>query len=386
MTLPLIAASVPYASPRPDAPVVLDGDVVTLQDTGRSNAFPDIVHFGDGELLVIYREAFAHSQQTGLNGGDLFTQRSLDYGNTWGAPINILDDPVRDLRDPCLSILSDGTLTCTYFLFEDDNPDLTLKTSRGPYVITSTDKGVTWSAPQLIGNAWNFKAQNSCPIVEDLLGGHLMVGTYGKDIGEQYLNTGVWVADGTGAAALAGPWTFVPLLDTDGTNPINPNEPRPGVQPDGSYVCLQRHGGQQTALLTADSPFGPWSEPTPVIGGSGAQATGRPTWLRLASGKVVLGYRGQNNADGRSPATLATNLDGDLTGWTGITSFGPYTQGQMTYIGLCEVEPGWIGVVYGIEYASTNSDIYFRYARDGAAVPRPSKITDLGAGPVRLTA
>jgi hypothetical protein len=362
MTVPISVGNVPAVAPTHSNPVT-DGSYVTLIDNARSNAFPSILNLGDGEFLVGYREAYAHSQQTGALRGRIWAQRTTDYGDAFGSPFTIYDHGVWDARDPCFSTLSDGTHVCTFFMFEDNSAVLDEKISHGPYYMTSPagGDGSTWSAPVHIGDGWDFKAQNSCPVVE--AGGFLMVGTYGKDVGETYLNTGVWVAEitTTVAAALTGTWTFVPLSDTDGVDSDNPNEPRPGLLDDGTFVAFQRHTGIRIARLTAETPLGPWSEATPVIGTSGAQATGRPTWIKTQSGKLLLGYRGHE-----SFATFSASLDGTGTSWTTPTQVDPDPAVQMTYIDFCEVEPGWIAMAYGIENGSGNSDILLRYLRDGA--------------------
>src|SRR5438128_12324665 len=71
--------------------------------------FPVIAALGPRELLVVLRGGAGH---IGL-GGRLDVVRSMDGGQTWGAPLTVADSE-RDDRNPALGSAADGTLVLAY--------------------------------------------------------------------------------------------------------------------------------------------------------------------------------------------------------------------------------------------------------------------------------
>jgi len=123
-------------------------DIRKLSGTSASNVvtgqgyFPVIADLGDGELIVVHRGGSGHM---GL-GGRLDVCRSLDWGETWDAPVTIADSE-RDDRNPALGIAPDGTVVLAYHWqgnYDEDGmwkPELGKQDTR---VVYSSDGGRSW--------------------------------------------------------------------------------------------------------------------------------------------------------------------------------------------------------------------------------------------------
>jgi hypothetical protein len=117
---------------------------------------PAMVDLGDGELLVVMRTGRA---------APLHQVRSLDHGFTWGEPESLHMPGL----DPCLLLLSDGTLALSSGTRIPDAPwDVTNVQDyqkryvegagdpplvRGGYLVFSHDGGRSYSEPLLIDDA-----------------------------------------------------------------------------------------------------------------------------------------------------------------------------------------------------------------------------------------
>ena len=132
------------------------------------NSFPNIVKRQDGSMVAVFRQAPDRRRTLGHNlhidpSSRAVSIASNDGGKTWSAPSVLYDDFLYGIQDPCLNLLSDGTLFCTFFtwqvLLPEDVPAFNPATYDrriggkwvgrlgGAYSIRSTDGGATWDDP-----------------------------------------------------------------------------------------------------------------------------------------------------------------------------------------------------------------------------------------------
>lgn len=158
-------------------------DVVVARQNGEYNTFfPTVERLRDGELVVVYYESPEHMHHLGR----IALVRSRDEGQTWSAPVVVVDRPGINHRDPSIIETSHGTLIVSYYLFFDMR-------SLGVFVLRSEDRGKTWSAPIQVATSLDVPADHqhlplegpatSAKIVE-LDGGDLLIPTYGHRVGE----------------------------------------------------------------------------------------------------------------------------------------------------------------------------------------------------------
>jgi hypothetical protein len=119
----------------------------------------DLIALRSGELLLLTREGTEHLS----NDGDVILVRSKDGGKTWNKKKEIVS-AIKDLdeREGCGVQLKDGTIVVGVFYNNLYGPDGGYKKGPakvlgrdgprqlGAYIVTSTDDGHTWSAPNYI--------------------------------------------------------------------------------------------------------------------------------------------------------------------------------------------------------------------------------------------
>lgn len=182
LLLPAFVIAASQAVPGPNANVSRP-DVVVARGNGENNTFfPTVERLRDGDLLVVYYESPEHMHHLGR----IALVRSRDDGQTWSAPVVVVDRPGINHRDPSIIETSHGTLIVCYYLFFDMR-------SLGVFVIRSEDKGATWSAPIPVGTSIDVTADSphtplegaatSSKIVE-LDDGDLLIAAYGHRVGE----------------------------------------------------------------------------------------------------------------------------------------------------------------------------------------------------------
>ena len=85
--------------------------VLMHSTTASYDGFPSVAYFPTVEkLFSVFRSGVSHADAEGA----LHGMESYDFGQTWTSPYLMFDDPVRDVRDPSLLVLSDGRLFMTY--------------------------------------------------------------------------------------------------------------------------------------------------------------------------------------------------------------------------------------------------------------------------------
>jgi sialidase-1 len=139
------------------------------------NTFPNVIKKADGTIIVGFRQApdwqrvFVKTLYKNFGkithidpASKAVYITSKDDGETWDEQVNILyDDFVYGVQDPCLNILKDGTIFCTFFMWkvfkkediQDILPSDTIindtwvgRTDQA-YSLRSFDGGKTWDEP-----------------------------------------------------------------------------------------------------------------------------------------------------------------------------------------------------------------------------------------------
>jgi len=112
--------------------------------------FPVAVRLSSGEILAVLRGGGPHIGRAGR----LDLVISGDQGWTWSKPWTVVDGPEDD-RNPAIGQLADGTILLAYAVlsgYEADGLKLSGKREDrvfdGVYIMSSKDKGKTWSKPE----------------------------------------------------------------------------------------------------------------------------------------------------------------------------------------------------------------------------------------------
>lgn len=149
-------------------------DLIIFKDENY-NTFPNVIKKQDGTIIVGFRQA-PDWQRKNINGTNKNFGKvthidaaskavyitSKDDGATWDTKVNVLyDDFVYGVQDPCLNLLNDGTIFCTFFMwkvFKKEDIKEILPSDRiidekwigrrdEAYSIRSFDGGITWDEP-----------------------------------------------------------------------------------------------------------------------------------------------------------------------------------------------------------------------------------------------
>ena len=142
---------------------------------GGYEAFPDVCRLSDGRLMAVFYAGYGHVALPNAQlpkGGRISYCTSGDEGHTWSKAQVLYDGPDDD-RDPSIAQLKDGRLVCNFFSLRNREGASPPWVGLGTWMVTSTDLGRTWSAPQQISK--NYYC--SSPIRE-ISGGRLILGLY----------------------------------------------------------------------------------------------------------------------------------------------------------------------------------------------------------------
>jgi len=160
-------------------------DMVIYSDADYYSAFPSLTVLPGGDILCAFRRAPNRHLLWGAPGythtdtnSYLVCVRSKDGGKTWTPnPRLMFAHPMGGSQDPCLKLLSDGTLLCTSYAWAM-LPSQGLEKAGdalqhppfaflGGYLIRSADGGNTWSdpitPPSLPGEASRDALGRPCP-------------------------------------------------------------------------------------------------------------------------------------------------------------------------------------------------------------------------------
>ncbi|MEI6423166.1 MAG: sialidase family protein [Lentisphaerota bacterium] len=135
-------------------------DIVIYEDNKYFCAFPSIVRQSNGELILAFRRAPERRPYGGrCTHGDpnaqLVLVRSKDGGQTWTQkPELVYAHPFGGSQDPCMTLLQDGTILCSSYLWVFQQPQCPAggvydntgwkMTFAGGYLLRSSDSGHQW--------------------------------------------------------------------------------------------------------------------------------------------------------------------------------------------------------------------------------------------------
>lgn len=276
-------------------------------DANAYSCFPAIARRANGELWVSFRRAGGFSVEAvrrGMydhvdKGARIALTRSTDGGKTW-EPARTLPpfDPECGEQDPSIVELCNGTLLINFFRWrvvpDTEKARLTYPARQqydgswadveGPWVIRSTDGGLTWDTqPTRVSSAPLLRAGTSDAILE-LPDGTLLMGIYGADYGSRVCRAyAVRSTDG------GYTWGQSALIARDLNGAISFEEPALARLPNGRVIALLRSGepGNYQYLhqsFSADDGY-TWSAPQPT-----------PMWghpahvLLLRDGRLLCSY------------------------------------------------------------------------------------------------
>jgi hypothetical protein len=147
-----------YARVATPSLTVLDTSAI-VTSAGEPNWFgrPTVAVLGTGVVVMVYKRNAGHDND---GSGTLHIRFSDDYGATWTnedtdlnaasvAAFPVTSDTwtgLEDVTEPLLYLAPDGTLLLHFWRY-----DWTAITGDGSYQMTSSDGGITWSAPASIG-------------------------------------------------------------------------------------------------------------------------------------------------------------------------------------------------------------------------------------------
>ena len=140
-------------------------DIVVYKDDRFFCAFPSIIRKANGELVLAFRRAPERRPYGGRcthadPNAQLVLVRSKDDGETWTRePELIHAHALGGSQDPCLTLLTDGTILCASYLWVLQQPQCPVggiydntgwkHTFAGGYLVRSRDGGHLWEGPLL---------------------------------------------------------------------------------------------------------------------------------------------------------------------------------------------------------------------------------------------
>lgn len=246
-------------------------------NAGGYEAFPDVCRLADGRLMAVFYAGYDHVSLPAPKrpkGGRIDCAFSSDEGRTWTKPGTLYDGPDDD-RDPSIVQLPSGKIMCNFFSLRrkaGEGGKAGGWDGRGTWVVESTDKGGTWSAPRLIS------ADHYCSSpIRRLPDGQLMLGLYRQD-GEKAWGAVVASAD---EGRTWGPVVDIPNggWKLDAETDVIPLR-------DGRLLAVEREPA--TSMCASVSPDGgrTWTASQP-LGFPGHC----PYLLRTSDGVLVLAHR-----------------------------------------------------------------------------------------------
>ncbi|PYI54037.1 exo-alpha-sialidase [Paenibacillus flagellatus] len=326
------------AGPRPASAIssTTEPDVIVASGTpGTSNTyFPSMERLSDGTLFVVYYGASAHEGTD----GKIMKTVSTDDGQTWSAPVTMIDTPEDD-RDPSIMQMSDGTLLVSWFTYNNTTAKRQVRTAR------STDGGATWSAPVTVGTSLAATSAVTSKAVE-LSNGDLLLPIYGSvaSTSEMPRSTAVRSTDG---GLTWGASTEVTLAEPIPAQNIGFVEP----------VIVDLGGGHLYSLhrtLREYDNYYAWESHSYDNGLTWTQAArtsmkAHCSDLLLLSNGLLLHTWGDRSfafAGGRPVVGKAIPVGDDWADWQTVAIYKNSGVGDMSYPSAVELADGTIFIVY----------------------------------------
>lgn len=158
---------------------------------GAYEAFPDVCRLQDGRLMCVFYAGYGHvalpSEQL-PRGGRISFCLSSDEGQTWTDAETLYDGPDDD-RDPSIVQLKNGRMICNFFSLRKGATEGSYS-GLGTWMISSDDKGKTWSEPKQIS-----KTHYCSSPIRELSSGRLILGLYTEG-GKKSQGSAVFSDDG----------------------------------------------------------------------------------------------------------------------------------------------------------------------------------------------
>ena len=231
----------------------------TLLDNGSHPGFPGAVNAPDGNLVVSWREGANHAPSKGV----IKVARYTQAGAVVQASTTVVDDATFDARDPGMTVLADGRIALSYFIWDQlqEKPILD-----GMRIMFSSDSGVTWTAPVVVDSAFTTWAAGAGAVVE-LPNGHLLLPTYGVSAGQTFQHAHVSRSTDGGAT-----WAHLASMgngDTQGGRHYQ--EPNIILTDRGDLLALMRSDQALAHYMARSSDGGAtWSTPVVAFPGNGS--------------------------------------------------------------------------------------------------------------------
>jgi hypothetical protein len=309
------------------------GSVVTVDSGAGYKAFPGLCWTPNNRLMLVYRHGSEHDTP---DDGYIARRYSDDGGLTWGAAVDIYN-PADDVRDPSLTVLSDGRIAMSVFRFASN-------IAYQCEVLFSSDNGATWGTPVVVGKFYPTDAHTyeeaacAAPLVEITPTDYLLP-VYMKDIAASNWNAFAMPSDDSGAT-----FDDAILIATGGGSWV---EPWITPLPDGDLLCLVRKDNADDAFQTISTDDGAtWPAPAFAWDGDSRNATiftNSGALFTIGRNGGVQGQYGTSWDQGASWETRA-NL--------------PAPSSNFMYAAAAQVAPRRIVVVWSQETSSTDADLY----------------------------
>ncbi|WP_283134882.1 sialidase family protein [Rhizohabitans arisaemae] len=301
-----------------------------LNETVPCAWFPSIAKLANGDLYVAYSYGTSHS-----NFSKIAARRSTDGGRTWSARQIIVDDPaIPDEKEPSLTALRDGRLLMTYYDYFPGRPN---KHRRQVYLRSSSDNGVTWSAPTTLDSlVWDFPTSQMASNGElvELDNGTLVLPVYTMRALDGSIGWwGVHVLRSTDGGATWNRSDERVVMWDGPTGTISYSEPALADLGGGHIVMLARTSSNPAGTVRQSESFdygATWSAPVDVPGLHGHA----PHFLKLRDGSFFLTYGDVSGGFASSRPVVGRFYD-PRRGWAA-------TQGKMIYKTPRTNQSGWV--------------------------------------------
>lgn len=317
-----------------------------VNPAGAYEAFPGLTLCPDGSLLLIYRSASAHGWAPG---SITKAVRSNDLGQTWSAPFNIFSKSGYDVGFGMLTTLSDGRIACIGQYRNTSGSAGALCV-----VMFSSDNGNTWGTEIVVPFSFNNFTYASGNLIEMTNGNLLAIG-YGRNNADTYTSTRTMVSADGGLT-----WSNEQVVANGPALTTNFNEATINYLPNGQIMALVRsEDAPRKIWRSVSNDLGnTWSTPTALFEG-----WGRPAWIKLSSGGLVMTYRGNTDLS----HFIRTSWDNGVT-WSSPRLMAGTTPTQSVYTQMVEVSPGLVAVAYSDDISTTSANTRFKYLMDGTGI------------------
>jgi hypothetical protein len=213
----------------------------------------------DGRIVLVWREGTDHVTS---HDGVIKWTNSTDNGLTWSPTVQSMSQSGFDLRDPSLSTSPDRTkLYLTYF------KATTSLAAAGFFIQVSTDRGATWGGEHRIDGGQPYAAGAS-PVVT-LANGNLLATWYGKDVATNTYDSSWTATSSDGGVTWSAPHKLL-----DGPANLRDYQEPWAVVSGTNVVVMYRDGNAQYIGRIASADSGAtWGAGAPKFDGTGRPST-----------------------------------------------------------------------------------------------------------------